>query len=281
MPSARGGEVRVIGAGLPRTGTLSLMTALEILLQGKCYHGMKMWQHEQEMIDIMYGNYDTDKLQHFFSNNNYIATVDAPLCFHYESAMKAFPDALVIQTVRDDAESWQRSAEIFCDYVTGCPTLYFEWFGRRLPGYLNTFGPTDDLRDVTPKQRDACYNNPDAFAEMFVAMAQVDTGVEFYNKWNEEVTAKVPKEKLLRFNVKDGWEPLCRFLGLPVPDIPFPRMNFSGDFKRRLLLNKRRNWLVLYQVLSLPLLLSLLACKKYDVQVNDILSWVMSWISRR
>ena len=57
------GGVRVIGAGLSRTGSLSVMRALEILLDGKCCHGMKIWQHEEEMVDIMYDNYDVTKLQ--------------------------------------------------------------------------------------------------------------------------------------------------------------------------------------------------------------------------
>ena len=61
---------------------------------------------------------------------------------------------------------------------------------------------------------------------MFGAVSQgKETAVAFYNKWVEEVKAMVPKEKLLIHNVKDGWEPLCKHLGVPVPDKPYPRTN--------------------------------------------------------
>ena len=55
-----------------------------------------------------------------------------------------------------------------------------------------------------------------------------------FNEHNEEVKRHVPADKLLVFTSKDGWEPLCAFLGVPVPDKPFPHVNDSDEFKRRL-----------------------------------------------
>ena len=52
--------------------------------------------------------------------------------------------------------------------------------------------------------------------------------VQYYEDWYAHVKRTVPKEQLLEFNVKQGWEPLCKFLGKPVPNKPFPRFNDKG-----------------------------------------------------
>lgn len=62
----------------------------------------------------------------------------------------------------------------------------------------------------------------------------VEASVEFYNRWVEEVKTSVPADRLLVFNVKQGWEPLCRFLGLPVPETPFPHLNETAEFRKML-----------------------------------------------
>ena len=67
---------------------------------------------------------------------------------------------------------------------------------------------------------------------MFGAVSQGrEAAVAFYNKWVEEVKATVPKEKLLIHNVKDGWEPLCKHLGVPVPNKPYPRTNDTASMR--------------------------------------------------
>ena len=62
----------------------------------------------------------------------------------------------------------------------------------------------------------------------------VEASVEFYNRWVEEVKTSVPADRLLVFNVKQGWEPLCRFLGLLVPETPFPHLNETAEFRKML-----------------------------------------------
>jgi hypothetical protein len=57
--------------------------------------------------------------------------------------------------------------------------------------------------------------------------------VDYFRRWNEQVIADAPTEKLLVFQAKDGWEPLCRFLGVPVPREPYPRINSREDMNRR------------------------------------------------
>jgi len=60
-----------------------------------------------------------------------------------------------------------------------------------------------------------------------------DESVDFFNKWVSEVQEFVPRDRLLVFEVKDGWKPLCDFLGLPQPEEPFPNVNDSESMKRK------------------------------------------------
>jgi hypothetical protein len=61
-------------------------------------------------------------------------------------------------------------------------------------------------------------------------LADRETAVAAYRRRTEEVRDALPAERLLVFNVAEGWSPLCRFLGVPVPDAPFPRHNLRADF---------------------------------------------------
>lgn len=79
-----------------------------------------------------------------------------------------------------------------------------------------------------------------------------ENGVKYFNDWVRKVEQTVPNERLLKFHVKDGWEPLCKFLEVPVPDVPFPRVNSAGEFDKRMNLTYRRAWLLLYEFVSLP-----------------------------
>merc|ERR1719464_789871 len=64
------------------------------------------------------------------------------------------------------------------------------------------------------------------FEGLFEAIRQgKEASVNYYNNWVEEVKKNVPRDKLLIFSVKEGWEPLCKFLDLPVPEGPFPNTN--------------------------------------------------------
>ena len=58
---------------------------------------------------------------------------------------------------------------------------------------------------------------------------------QFYEDWNEFVQHKIPKDRLLVFNAKQGWEPLCEFLGKPIPEGPYPRAPNVSKTMRKLL----------------------------------------------
>lgn len=198
----------IIGAGFGRTGTLSLKQALEQLGFSRCYHMMEIFglpDHPEQWRAAHRGEaIDWEKLFTGFR-----AAVDWPSCNFWREQMRAFPQAKVILSLRD-SDSWYESVMNtiwkFSSMSIGTPAadspqtrMVFEliWdgkFQRRM----------DDKRHV----------------------------IEVYERHNREVIESVPKEKLLVYRPGDGWEPLCTFLGVPVPATPYPKTNSTEEFNQ-------------------------------------------------
>lgn len=134
--------------------------------------------------------------------SNYDATADLPAALYYREQMAAFPDAKVILTVRDPEAWWQSTAKLVNLHNTLVERIKF----------LPRFGSFQRL-----------FRN----CERAVAGGSFehDHVVARFNAHNAEVIATVPPDQLLVFEVKDGWEPLCKFLGAPIPNEPFPHEN--------------------------------------------------------
>lgn len=194
-------SLKIIGAGLGRTGTLSLKLALEQLGFGPCYHMAEVFPHPervQQWNDITAGKpVDWDAVFAGFQ-----ATVDWPACNYYRELMAKYPDAKVLLSVRPSAEKWFAStqATIFAD---------------RPPGVRPDFIPRIIGDKVGPDWHDK------------------DKVIAAYERHNDEVRAYVPKNKLLEFRPNDGWEPLCAWLGVPVPAAPYPSVNSTEEFQSR------------------------------------------------
>ncbi|XP_057316147.1 uncharacterized protein LOC130657194 [Hydractinia symbiolongicarpus] len=236
----------LIGVGLPRNGTYSTKTALEIILPGKCHHmESTVLHHQKEWKRILNDDMSDEEFKNFFLSNGYVAGVDTPMNLFYERMMKVFPNAKVLLNVREP-RSWERSMnETIVKGVTNrfeFPEDLFEMLGL-FKSYLfhskNLFG--------------ALFRN-DRFREMFESV-KGGNGVAYYNNWVEEVKRNVPEEKLLVFSVKEGWEPLCKFLDVPVPEQPFPHVNDTATFKARVGVNHRRSMILLYELVSIPIAL--------------------------
>ena len=207
--------IRVIGAGFGRTGTTSLKVALEMLGFAKCYHMIEVMKHPDDArvwIDAARGRpVDWDTLF-----TGYQATVDWPGCTFYETLMARYPDAKVILTVRDP-QKWHRSA---------MQTIYG----------TTTF-PMSILRPLIPRMRTAFQMQNEVFWQRTFhgRFADKDYAIRVFDEHNEAVKRSVPPERLLVYDVKEGWEPLCRFLDVPVPlDQPFPHLNDTRTFRRRI-----------------------------------------------
>ena len=228
-------EIKVIGAGFGRTGTMTLKTALQILGFNPCYH-MKEVMYKAKFSDwtvIEEGNKSDAEKEKLVKKalEGYQASVDFPSAMYYKEQMKLYPNAKVLLSVRDNPESWVKSvkATIFGEFMGARNHLvqkpWFAWLVSTVPliGKATILTQKDKMmKGMKLMFLDKEHNWDDA------SMAKV------YIDWIEHVKQTVPKEKLLIFNVKEGWKPLCNFLNVPVPDEPMPRVNDTAEFHENL-----------------------------------------------
>jgi hypothetical protein len=195
--------LKVIGSGLGRTGTLSTKLALEQLGFAPCHHMVEVFMHPESVplwIEAGNGRADWDAIF-----GGYQAMVDHPGCAYWRELMDFYPDAKVLHTVRDP-DKWFDSTQA---------TIFNP--NRPEP-------PADTPLGVFFGQLAKFYGG-DRHDRAFMT--------DFFRRHTEAVVAGVPKERLLVFNVAEGWEPLCEFLGVPVPEGPYPRENSTEQFQAR------------------------------------------------
>lgn len=201
--------LKVVGAGFGRTGTLSLKTALEKLGFGPCYHmvevfprpaHVKMWHRlafENSIDwDLLFGDFR--------------ATVDWPAARWWREIAAHFPDAKVLLSVRDP-EAWYKSM---------IETIYQP---------MKSPAP-DGVSDLIRLQNEMVRKSilSETFDNRFEDKAHA---LEVFERHTKEVCDAIEPARLLVFDVREGWAPLCRFLEVPVPDEPFPRLNDTASTK--------------------------------------------------
>ena len=204
-------KMKVICAGLSKTGTKSLARALRILGYRIYDFPEHMDLHLDEWIDICCGD---GKLADFASMYADVDGVtDLPAAFWFEEILACFPEAKVILNVRGNADVWVQSWSKHLHMTRDLGFL------SKL-AYLFCSKPRK-LLDYYNAEDTAVYGsvNPDS---QYLFKKK-------YNEHNERVKAVVPASKLLVFNVKQGWAPLCNFLGVEVPSVGFPRENMCGS----------------------------------------------------
>lgn len=209
-------ELKVIGAGLPRTGTMSMKSALEILGFGPCYHMKDNFQNGDFNLWTDYYENKTRDWGKVFKN--YKSTVDAPGCFFWEELLKENPDAKIILTVRDNAEVW----------FSSCSETVFNQVDKSRHTLADRI-----MIALIPRLRKA-HRFFDVLLDKFNRDISKEGCVKFYENYIKDVKDKAPKDKLLVFNVKEGWEPLCKFLNVPVPKEDFPKVNDRVEFNNRI-----------------------------------------------
>lgn len=226
----------VIGAGIPRTGTLSTKTALEILLPGKCMHMRDVVKDvDTNLRNALEGDVTDETFKQHFINNNIVAGVDMPFILKYEQAMRVFPDALVLLTVREP-ETWVKSMK---NTICKAHSQLFKSF------------PTSLLLWIYPPMRRLSKFLEASTFDSIIQKINNGDGVESFNNYVEEVKVNVPAERLLVFNVKEGWKPLCEALHLPIPDVEFPRVYDTATMQRRFVIIKVVAWGIFISGLTL------------------------------
>ncbi len=206
--------MRVIGSGFGRTGTTSLKVALQRLGFGACYHMQEVFQRPSHIR--AWGRWrpgDAVAFDRLFAR--FGSAVDFPACLVYEELLERFPDAKVVHTVRD-ADAW---------YDSTAATIYRA--RQVFRGVPLRFVPL--LRDLYEMLDVVIWDG--VFDGTFEDRVHA---IEVYEQWTAQVIDTVPPDRLLVFDVADGWEPLCDFLDVPVPERPFPRVNDKKVFQRRL-----------------------------------------------
>jgi len=195
--------LELIGAGFGRTGTLSMKAALEKLGLGPCHHMLEVTSSDtQREIWRRIAAGETPNWDEAFAG--YRSTVDWPGAYYWRELSEYYPEAKILLTVRS-AESWYESASntifraiasIHDQDSVGVKLIAERIFGGRL----------DDKAHA----------------------------IAIYERNTAEVQAAFGADRLLTYTVGDGWEPLCRFLGKPVPSEPFPKTNTTDEFKKRI-----------------------------------------------
>jgi hypothetical protein len=196
--------MKVLGAGFGKTGTFTLKIALEKLGFSPCYNfGDVLINYKKGDAD-MWNNFMEGKAgmdwQKIFAG--YEAAVDAPSYLYYREIMQAFPDIKVILTTRDPETWWDSLLDTLQKHDAAVGPFRF------LPSFNAFQRALENLGKVNPVDPPT----KEAYIKMLL-------------QHNENVRKFVPPDRLLEYEVSQGWEPLCEFLGVPVPDEPFPWVN--------------------------------------------------------
>ena len=210
--------LKIIGAGYGRTGTKSMQLALQQLGFGPCYHmealflhphGVKYWKEAYKT-----GETDWDALF-----DGYNSIVDFPGGMYYKEMANQYPDAKVILTVRDP-EKW---------YDSVMKTIYsFEPSIQSKLRLLLSSPFSKKSRDLIQVGK---LNDASIWKKYFEGrMEDRDYAIGRFNQHIEEVKAKLPADRLLIMDVREGWGPLCDFLNVAIPEGDFPRANSGENF---------------------------------------------------
>lgn len=227
--------LKVIGSGFGRTGTLSMKMALEQLGYSPCYHMVEVMSDNRRAKD-WYQIACGEKADWRKVMDGFNATVDFPACLFYRELMEAFPDAKVVHNVRDPERWYQSAYETVFQFDRTAP----KWMQR----LLKPLGHRIEMarRLLWQGLFDGKFENR-------------EHAIEVFRRHTDTVINTVPPERLLVFDVKEGWQPLCAFLQLPVPDTPFPHVNDTQAFKR---MNRRLYWLFHWGPVALVAILTVL-----------------------
>ena len=214
--------MQVIGAGLPRTGTLTQKVALEQLGFDPCYHWVDVLAHLETQVALWDAALD-GRVAPGEILSGYRSTVDWPGGYFYRQLLDACPGAKVLLSVRDP-ERWELSFR---------ETIVEMCFGDSLICLLSRARARVDSK----WRRYLEFVDRMFWSEQgtFPAGHSADALVEGFRAHNEQVKAVVPPDRLLVWDVADGWEPLCEFLDVPVPAEPLPHANDRATFTDRVI----------------------------------------------
>jgi hypothetical protein len=197
--------LKVVGAGVGRTGTESLKLALERLLGQPCYHMSEVIQHPEAFrFWAAAGRGEMPDWDEVF--DGYIACVDWPAAAYWPEIYAANPEALVLLSTRASADEWYRSASETIFALDPQTLTGRGWDPSFFAGIFQRF--TMDIRDAQAAKT-------------------------AYEAHNQRVRDSVAPQRLIDWQPGDGWAPICAALGVAQPDEPFPHVNTTEMFQQR------------------------------------------------
>ncbi|TIA07784.1 hypothetical protein D6C80_09590 [Aureobasidium pullulans] len=221
---SKGVEMEVLLLGMPRTGTISLLSAFKVLGY-KPFHGSMMEQYPHLLniwlealkakffgISSPYGRKEFDKM---FDGWNVACNMPGSLLA--EDLIKAYPNAKIVLSTRD-VSKWQRSMRDSVDTAVRWRT--FDWLASWDPDRIGLWWSYHKFQH--------------SLRPILAPNGERQAYLDHYQKINE----MVPAHQVLNFSVGEGWEPLCKFLGKDIPTTPFPRVNNKDSF----LADRERRW---------------------------------------
>jgi hypothetical protein len=199
--------LEIIGAGLGRTGTLTLKTALEMLGFGPCHHMVEVFANPAQ-VPLWNRAADGEAIDWEDIYGSYRATVDWPGCHFYAALAARYPGAKVILSRRDPER----------------------WYESMRETILASMAQMGLAAAPIPQDHPMRFGGVIIPQQTFAFDFSRDNVIAAFERHNAEVMRTIPAERLLVFEAAQGWEPLCAFLGVPVPAEPFPRTNSREEF---------------------------------------------------
>lgn len=209
-------------AGQSKTGTKSMAWAMQELGMN-VYDAMEHYVHlEKDWIKILTTGGTPEDLRRMYKGVD--AVTDIPVWYFWEEFLEAFPECKVVLTEREE-DSWIQSmvhqtargsstmnSSVMCILSPTFQRLTKFWL---IVGTALFKGPNPPVLSIQ---------------KLNVLLARMQ-----YRRHYAYIKATAPKDRLLVFNMRDGWEPLCRFLDLPIPNKPFPHRNKNGEIVKELM----------------------------------------------
>jgi hypothetical protein len=207
--------VKVIGAGFGRTGTMSLKAALEQLGAGPCFHMIDIIR-DPTPLPYWEAAVEGEKVDWKEALGGWESSVDWPGCSFYEEHMETWPDAPVLLTVRDP-ERWYKSV---ANSIYAAKEMAMR--GELRPQEENPPSP-DVMRMINGLIWDGTFHG---------RFHEKDYALKVFEEHNEDVKRTVPADRLVVYEVGQGWGPLADMLGVEPPDAEFPHLNDTESFRQ-------------------------------------------------
>ena len=199
--------LEIIGPGFGRTGTNSLKLALEHLGIGPCHHMFEVRDNPERLADWEAAARG-EKVDWHHVFRGYRSQVDWPGARYWRELAQHFPKAKVILTVRDPDE--------WFDSVQATIMSFLAARGKHPTPHMNAIAEMAYQTVVVPLFDDR--------------LSEREHATRIFKRHIAEVQTEISPDRLLTFDLRDGWEPLCEFLDVEVPDVAFPKTNSSKQF---------------------------------------------------